>query len=169
MIAREKRRSKRNFRHLFKIYVILNMHKTKQQQQQKSVFGVMSYNYMVLALYSLKSFFFSFLFSISLGCSILFLYAYSWWFVVSTDVKHLSHLRTPCVVAELLSETSHSCWITFFSAFDTLIFSISFDTFLCQSVCVFNFWFSWKQIQFTVDLTADYRSKQSSKLTSKKY
>lgn len=34
--------------------IILNMHETRKNEE---VFGVMSYNYMLLALYSLKSFF----------------------------------------------------------------------------------------------------------------
>lgn len=35
--------------------IILNMHETREKNEE--VFGVMSYNYMLLALYSLKSFF----------------------------------------------------------------------------------------------------------------
>lgn len=64
-LAREKRRSKKKFS--AQALYILNIHDTK-------VFGVMSYNYMFLALYSLKSFF-----SLSLSFS-FFLFRLLLWF-----------------------------------------------------------------------------------------
>lgn len=135
-----------------KTHMILNMHETKKEE----VFGVMSYNYMLLALYSLKSFFCA-RWALFLVRLILGLYLF---FSRSTG----NSLRTHDVAFVVANSWIRIAFrnVTFMlslSAFDTLncfhlVYYVALQTmwvWVWVCVYVFNIFFSPNHFQFTVD------------------
>lgn len=132
---------------------ILNIHDTK-------VFSVMSYNYMFLALYSLKSFFLSL--SLCFDCFSCLPHSYRLAQSISPSSSCCLTFWSRaccCDLFKLLSETSHSCWdfrfwhVDFFFRrhFLLLLFVLVSCHFLCNC-------FDLKQIHFSARPSFGHRS-----------